>query len=115
AEQRRLAPVPAGDGRLGLRILARLGSASFPPTGHFRGVSAGGRDDGRDAENSDGWHCTLRFRGRRYYFAAGNLTEEQSRALGRAASRIEVRSRCEGRSLSAARHFEDGSHGRPPG
>ena len=23
----------------------------------------------------DGWHCTFRFRGKRFYFAAGNLTE----------------------------------------
>lgn len=30
----------------------------------------------------EGWHCTFRFRGRRYYFAAGNLSEQQARAKG---------------------------------
>jgi hypothetical protein len=33
-------------------------------------------------KKGDGWHCTFRFRGRRYYFAAGGLTEEQARARG---------------------------------
>lgn len=28
----------------------------------------------------DGWHCTFRFRGKRFYFAAGNLTEPQAQA-----------------------------------
>jgi hypothetical protein len=31
-------------------------------------------------KKGDGWHCTFRFRGRRYYFAAGNLTEHQANA-----------------------------------
>jgi hypothetical protein len=29
----------------------------------------------------DGWHGTFRFRGMRYYFAAGSLTEEQARGV----------------------------------
>lgn len=28
----------------------------------------------------DGWHCTFRFRGKRFYFAVGNLTEPQAQA-----------------------------------
>jgi hypothetical protein len=31
-------------------------------------------------KKGDGWHCTFRFRGERYYFAAGNLTEQQANA-----------------------------------
>jgi integrase len=31
-------------------------------------------------KKGDGWHCTFRFRGGRYYFAAGNLTERQAEA-----------------------------------
>ena len=33
-------------------------------------------------KKGDGWHCTFRFQGRRYYFALGNVTEEQARARG---------------------------------
>src|SRR5262249_51800520 len=33
-------------------------------------------------KKGDGWHCTFRFRGKRYYFAAGDLTEGQARARG---------------------------------
>jgi integrase len=33
-------------------------------------------------KKGDGWHCTFRFRGKRYYFAAGNLTEPQAEAKG---------------------------------
>ena len=33
-------------------------------------------------KKGEGWHCTFRFQGRRYYFAAGNLTEEQAQAKG---------------------------------
>lgn len=31
-------------------------------------------------KKGDGWHCTFRFRGKRYYFAIGNLTEQQAQA-----------------------------------
>src|SRR4051794_32127043 len=31
-------------------------------------------------KKGDGWHCTFRFRGKRYYFAIGNLTEQQAKA-----------------------------------
>ena len=31
-------------------------------------------------KKGDAWHCTFRFRGKRYDFAAGNLTEEQASA-----------------------------------
>jgi hypothetical protein len=40
---------------------------------------------GRVRKKGDGWHRTFRFRGKWYYFAAGNLTEEQSRARHRSA------------------------------
>lgn len=30
----------------------------------------------------DGWHCTFRFRGKRFYFAVGNLTVAQAKAKG---------------------------------
>src|SRR4051794_30926414 len=33
-------------------------------------------------KKGDGWHCTFRFRGKRYYFAIGNLTEQQAKAKG---------------------------------
>jgi integrase len=33
-------------------------------------------------KKGDGWHCTFRFRGKRYYFATGNLTEQQAKAKG---------------------------------
>jgi hypothetical protein len=33
-------------------------------------------------KKGDGYHCTFRFRGKRYYFAAGNLTEPQANAKG---------------------------------
>ena len=33
-------------------------------------------------KKGDGWHCTFRFRGKRYYFAIGNLTEQQAQAKG---------------------------------
>lgn len=31
-------------------------------------------------KKGDGWHCTFRFLGRRYYFAVGNVSEDQARA-----------------------------------
>jgi len=31
-------------------------------------------------KKGDGWHCTFRFQGKRYYFAVGNLTETQAEA-----------------------------------
>jgi integrase len=31
-------------------------------------------------KKGDGWHCTFRFRGKRHYFAIGNLTEQQANA-----------------------------------
>ena len=33
-------------------------------------------------KKGDGWHCTFRFRGKRYYFSIGNLTEPQAKAKG---------------------------------
>jgi integrase len=33
-------------------------------------------------KKGDGYHCTFRFRGKRYYFATGNLTEQQAKAKG---------------------------------
>jgi hypothetical protein len=33
-------------------------------------------------KKGDGYHCTFRFRGQRFYFALGNVTEEQARARG---------------------------------
>jgi len=33
-------------------------------------------------KKGDGYHCTFRFRGRRYYFAVGNVTEAQALAKG---------------------------------
>ncbi len=33
-------------------------------------------------KKGDGYHCTFRFRGKRYYFAIGNLTEQQAKAKG---------------------------------
>ena len=30
-------------------------------------------------KKGDGFHCTFRFQGKRYYFAIGNMTEEQAR------------------------------------
>jgi len=33
-------------------------------------------------KKGDGYHCTFRFGGRRYYFAVGNLSEAQARAKG---------------------------------
>jgi len=33
-------------------------------------------------KKGDGYHCTFRFKGGRYYFAIGNVTEEQARAKG---------------------------------
>ena len=33
-------------------------------------------------KKGDGWHCTFRFQGRRYYFAVGSVSEEQALAKG---------------------------------
>jgi hypothetical protein len=33
-------------------------------------------------KKGDGYHCTFRFQGQRYYFALGNVSEEQARAKG---------------------------------
>lgn len=33
-------------------------------------------------KKGDGWHCTFRFRGKRYYFAIGSVSEGQARAKG---------------------------------
>jgi integrase len=33
-------------------------------------------------KKGEGFHCTFRFQGRRYYFALGNVTEERARARG---------------------------------
>jgi len=33
-------------------------------------------------KKGDGYHCTFRFQGRRYYFAVGNVTEAQALAKG---------------------------------
>jgi hypothetical protein len=33
-------------------------------------------------KKGDGYHCTFRFQGRRYYFAVGNVSEDQARAKG---------------------------------
>jgi hypothetical protein len=30
----------------------------------------------------NGWHCTFRYQGRRYYFAVGKVSEDQARAKG---------------------------------
>jgi hypothetical protein len=43
----------------------------------------------------DGWHCTFRFRGKRFYFAAGNLTEPQAQAKA-----AEVKKRVEAPKLT---------------
>ena len=33
-------------------------------------------------KKGDGYHCTFRFQGHRYYFAVGELSEEQAKAKG---------------------------------
>ena len=33
-------------------------------------------------KKGDGWYCTFRFQGRRYYFAVGSVSEEQALAKG---------------------------------
>ena len=33
-------------------------------------------------KKGDGYHCTFRFQGRRYYFAIGNVPEVQAQAKG---------------------------------
>ena len=33
-------------------------------------------------KKGDGYHCTFRFQGRRYYFALGNVPEAQALAKG---------------------------------
>jgi hypothetical protein len=33
-------------------------------------------------KKGDAYYCTFRFRGRRYYFAIGNVPEAQARAKG---------------------------------
>jgi integrase len=33
-------------------------------------------------KKGDGWHCTFRFQGRRYYFALGSMSEDKARARG---------------------------------
>src|ERR1022692_4847203 len=33
-------------------------------------------------KKGDGYHCTFRFQGKRYYFALGNISEAQAQAKG---------------------------------
>jgi hypothetical protein len=61
-------------------LIALLISAIFPPAGHLQGVSAGGDAHGRHPKKADGYHCTFRFQGRRFYFAIGKVTEPQALA-----------------------------------
>jgi hypothetical protein len=48
----------------------------FRQQGTFAAFPKGDATMGGVRKKGDGWHRTFRFRGKWYYFAAGNLTEE---------------------------------------
>ena len=58
-------------------------SSVFPPTGYFQGVSVEGRRDIADIrKKGDKFYCTFRFQGHPYYFAVGQVSEQQALAKG---------------------------------
>src|SRR5205823_14167 len=60
-------------------LVFRHNSASRASTGRFRSQET---HMAGITKKGDGYHCTFRFQGRRYYFAVGNVPEAQAKAKG---------------------------------